>query len=845
MIMAVNNIKAVIKSSRVFIDRMTDPLFITDKNLKVMYINKPALDVLGYSEEEVVGKMTCADLCRTPLCNTNNCTIKNCIKDGRAVVGNTVARTRSGDMFPIRAQCNVIYDSRGNPVGGFEYISDVRTIDEGFLNNMADAAFRTDKDLIVQNINDAALKALGYKKEEVIGKMTCADVCRTPVCGTVNCTIKRAMEHKTTVVATTVAQDRYGKILPIRASCGYTSDVEGNPTGGFEVISDLLNIDEGFLSNMADAAFRTDPELIVQNINNAALNVLGYTREEVIGKMTCADLCQTPACNTANCTIKRAMKEKSTVIVTTVAKTKQGQLIPVRASCGYLADTEGNPTGGFEIISSVNQLDEGFLANMADAAFRTDRDLIVQNINDAALKALGYKREEVIGKMTCADVCRTPVCGTADCTIRRCIETKGTVVAETEATARDGKKLPIRASCGVLLDQHGNPSGGFEVISDNSALMIMVDKMGEISKGDLTGDVEEKYKSRDDAVGKLANAFLEMRDALNDALGQVNSAVEQVSSGSGQVSQSSQSLSQGASEQASSLEEISSSINQISSQSKQNADNATEANSLSKKATENAEAGNMKMKELVDSMEKINQSSDEIKKVVKVIDDIAFQINLLALNANVEAARAGKYGKGFAVVAEEVRNLAVKSADSVKETTKMVEESIKNIEMGSQAAESTAKQLEEIVGGSSKVADLVEEITSASKEQAQGIDQINRGLEQVDQVTQSNTANAEESASAAEELSSQAQQLRAMLTRFKIKENGRAVEGDKKEGVSQELLHRLVQEELRKIKKREHEQALLAAQKSGGKEKKIHGTHTRPVDPKKVIKLDDDDFGKF
>ncbi len=238
---------------------------------------------------------------------------------------------------------------------------------------------------------------------------------------------------------------------------------------------------------------------------------------------------------------------------------------------------------------------------------------------------------------------------------------------------------------------------------------------------------------------------------------------EQVSSASGQVSAASQSLAEGATEQAAGLEETSSSLEEMSSMTKQNADNAQQANALAGEAKKAADKGSDSMKRMSLAIRDIQKSSDETAKIIKVIDEIAFQTNLLALNAAVEAARAGEAGKGFAVVAQEVRNLAMRSAEAAKNTTNMIEESVKNSKNGVDIAAEVGKVLDEIVQSVSKTSDLVAEIDAASSEQAKGIDQVNTAVAQMDKITQQNAANAEESASASEELSAQAQQMNSIV----------------------------------------------------------------------------------
>jgi len=299
-------------------------------------------------------------------------------------------------------------------------------------------------------------------------------------------------------------------------------------------------------------------------------------------------------------------------------------------------------------------------------------------------------------------------------------------------------------------------------------LRRMVDSAEEIANGNL--DVAVKVDSRDE-VGELGLAFIKMTDHINEIMTNIDSAAEQVAAGSKQIADSSMGLSQGATEQASSIEQLTASIEEISSQTRLNADNASEANELAELTRENAVQGNNEMKRMLESMEEINESSANISKIIKVIDEIAFQTNILALNAAVEAARARQHGKGFAVVAEEVRNLAARSADAAKETTRMIEGSIKKVDDGTKIATTTAAALNKIVDDVAKVSGIVGNIASASNEQAIGISQINQGIMQVSEVVQMNSATSEESAAASEELSSQAVLLREQAARFTLKKN--------------------------------------------------------------------------
>jgi len=234
------------------------------------------------------------------------------------------------------------------------------------------------------------------------------------------------------------------------------------------------------------------------------------------------------------------------------------------------------------------------------------------------------------------------------------------------------------------------------------------------------------------------------------------SCAEQVSSGSSHVAASSQDLAQGASEQAASIQETSSSLEEMASMTNQNADNAGQANLLMKESSQIVQKASDSMEKLTASMGEISKASQETSKIIKTIDEIAFQTNLLALNAAVEAARAGEAGAGFAVVADEVRSLAMRTAEAAKDTSSLIEGTVKKVEDGTGLVTMSNKAFEEVSSSVNKGAELVGEIAAASKEQASGIDQVNKAVNEMDKVVQSNSANAEQSASSSEEMTAQA-----------------------------------------------------------------------------------------
>jgi methyl-accepting chemotaxis protein len=553
----------------------------------------------------------------------------------------------------------------------------------------------------------------------------------------------------------------------------------GTLVGG---VNNLIDTLVGHIDSMPNPVLLIDKNFNIVYTNKNAADLLSTTQKQLIGTK-CYDSFKTADCKTSNCACAMSMQQDQKITRETDAH-PNGRNLDISYTGLPIKDGSNHIVGALELI-----VDQTVIKNAARVAEKQakyqykETEKLLANIEDLAQ-----------GKLQCS--------------------------TKVEQTDEDTKAIG---------EMFGNIYRTFEESLNAMASYVKetTNVLTEMSKGNLNMEIKGDYKGDFVEIKSSVNLIL---DSLNEVLSEMNNAANQVASGARQVSDSAQALSQGSTEQASSIEQLTASMEEISSQTQLNATNASQANELAMAAKEGAIKGNNQMKEMLKAMDDINESSGNISKIIKVIDEIAFQTNILALNAAVEAARAGQHGKGFAVVAEEVRNLAARSANAAKETTALIEGSIKKVEGGTKIASDTASALNQIVEAVSNATTLVGEIATASNEQALGINQVNQGILQVSDVVQTNSATSEESAAASEELSSQAELLREQVSRFKLK---------KASGSSFRGLEELNPDVLRMIENMSHKK------KSSYNSVNLGRAEAAATGSKPNISLSDQDFGKY
>lgn len=532
-------------------------------------------------------------------------------------------------------------------------------------------------------------------------------------------------------------------------------DELGNMVKAFEQVAERIFWYEGLLDSIPFPLSVTDSDMNWTFINKPVETMLGIKRRDVVGKQ-CSNW-NANICKTEKCGIARLKNNQFQTLF-------DQQDMNYQVDTSYILNRKGEQVGHVEIVqditaktrstqylkSEVEKLQVGLNA-IADG--NLSADIKIGQGDEYTVT----EKESFVNIYKSIDKLKRSIQSLSE-EINSLIEasTEGNLSQRSNAQTFQGEWASLINGLNGLLD------AVIEPVQEASSVL------NEIASGNLQVAMMGDYKG-DHAV--IKDALNQTIYSLNEVLSNINQAADQVSSGAKQVSDSSFALSQGASEQASAVQQLTASMEEIAAQTTQNASNAGQANQLAETARTGALSGSDQMKDMVKAMGEINEASNNISKIIKVIDEIAFQTNILALNAAVEAARAGQHGKGFAVVAEEVRNLAARSADAAKETTVMIENSIKKVEDGTKILSETSKALTQIVDNVSKTSGLVAEIAVASKEQAMGISQINQGINQVSMVTQSNSATAEESAAASEELTGQAEVLKDMVKKFKLSEN--------------------------------------------------------------------------
>ncbi|GGF77076.1 methyl-accepting chemotaxis protein [Alteromonas lipolytica] len=521
--------------------------------------------------------------------------------------------------------------------------------------------------------------------------------------------------------------------------------------------------------------FRPNGEILKANEN--FLTLMGYDEREIVGKHH-RMFVDSDYSHSADYKEMWAKLQRGEFIAGEFLRfNSRGEEVWIQASYNPVVTSGGKVTRVVKYATDITEekIKNAYFSgqikaiNQSQAVIEFDPTGKILQANDNFLNALGYTLDEIKGKHHSMFVDSAERSTTEYRMFWDQLNDGQFQSGEFRRIGKGGVDVWIQATYNPILDDSGRVFKVVKYATDITSRKMAVNDICEVmlalSKGSLTSKLEREYEGEFKALADSVNDFV---TNLSSIIMEIRGGSETINNASAEIAKGNADLSSRTEQQASSLEETASSMEQITSTVQLNADNAKQANGLASEASRVASNGGKLIDQVVGTMADINQSAKKIEDIIGVIDGIAFQTNILALNAAVEAARAGEQGRGFAVVASEVRTLAQRSANAAKDIKDLISDSVAKVESGNQLVNQSGDTMREIVTAIQRVNDIMSEIASASAEQASGIDEINKAVVQMDEMTQQNAALVEEAAAAAESMSSQASQLISRVNFFEL-----------------------------------------------------------------------------